>query len=83
MPCAQQGRVYETIGRQQWLAAGLLLSVPWVLGMTSIKCPTRLLKGTAGYMLCFLFIFNDFCQTNCLKIYRTNLRSVFGVGRWR
>jgi len=59
MPCAQQGRVYETIGRQQWLAAGLLLSVPWVLDMTSIKCPTRLLKGTAGYMLCFLFIFND------------------------
>jgi len=25
--------------------------------------------------------FNDFCQTNYLKLYRTDLRQIFSVGR--
>jgi len=35
------------------------------------------------FCLCFLFIclyFNDFCQTNYLNIYRTDLPQTFGVG---
>ena len=31
--------------------------------------------------LIHLFIFNDFCQSNYLSIYRTDIRQIFKVGR--
>ena len=39
----------------------------------------RLLKAdAAGYMFCFCFLFS-YCQTGCLKIYRTDPRQVLKV----
>jgi len=35
----------------------------------------------AAYMLCFCFFFNDFCQTNHLNIYQTDLCQIFRVDR--
>ena len=32
------------------------------------------------FWCCLLFIFNDFSQTNYLKIYRTDLRQIFRIG---
>ena len=36
---------------------------------------------TASVIYLFIKKFNDFCQTSYLKIYRTNLRQIFRVGR--
>jgi len=32
------------------------------------------------FCFCFLYIFNDSCQTDYLKVYRTDLRRIFTVG---
>jgi len=37
--------------------------------------------STAGYMFCCCLFFNDFCQTNYLNIYRTDLRQIYRIGR--
>jgi len=33
------------------------------------------------YILLLFLVFNDYCQTNYFKIYRTDLRQIFRVGR--
>jgi len=33
------------------------------------------------FCCCFVFIFNDFCPTNYLKIYLTDYRQIFRVHR--
>jgi len=40
-------------------------------------------EGGPMFCLCFLFVFcsNDFCQANCLDIYRADLHRVFGLSR--
>ena len=32
-----------------------------------------------GYMFCCCLFFNDFCQTNCLNIYRTDHRQIYRI----
>jgi len=45
----------------------------------SLSSCCKQLRGL--YILLLFLVFNDYCQTNYFKIYRTDLRQIFRVGR--
>ena len=51
------------------------------IGLYVLFSPPGCCSTCGGLYVFLLFIFNDFCQTNYLNIYRTDLRQIYRVVR--